>query len=421
MSLGSSWRVLVAVTTLFVVAAACAAEEPGATGGEENQAGGQEEPAGGQEEPEGGTDGAGEETDGEPVRIGVNIEQSGDASVQGEAYTRAVELFAEQLNAGGGVLGRPVELSIVDNRTDPTEAVTQTQQLVDEGVVAMVGPGTSPTTLAAMDVILQSRVPTISMGSADAISDPPGDRPNVFKTPARGSLMAQVILDHMQEQGIGRVGLIAVNNPYGDSGVTAWEEIADQGEVELVGIERFEPADTDMSAQLRNVIDAGAEAIVTWAIPPGAPTVRRNAVEDVGVELPMYFDAGAGAELFIELAGTAADGALIVHPRTLVWDQVPEDHPQYDELQEFGTAYTDSFGEMSGFAGYAWDALGLFVAAIEEAGSTEAGAVVEGLEGLGEHVGVTGVFHISAEDHQGLSAEDLAILVVEDGAWREAD
>ncbi|MGH9138333.1 MAG: ABC transporter substrate-binding protein [Acidimicrobiales bacterium] len=364
---------------------------------------------------------AGTQPEGEPIRIGVNIEQTGPAAVQGEAYTRAVELLATQINDGGGVLGRPIELVVVDNQSDPTEAVNQTQALIDEGVVAMIGPGTSPTTLAAMDVILSSGVPTISMGSADAIVDPVAEHPNVFKTPARGLLMAEVIAADLAANDVTVVGLIAVNNPYGDSGVDAWEQLAEDGDVDLVGVERFEAADTDMSGQLNSLIDAGAEAIVTWAIPPGAPTVRRSAVENVGTDLPMYFDAGAGAELFIELAGAAADGARIVHPRTLIWDGVAEDHPQYEVLTEFGAAYTAEHGEMSGFAGYAWDALALFAAAIEAAGSTEPEAIVAALEGLGEYAGVTGVFEITAEDHQGLDADDLVILTVEDGEWRPVE
>ena len=135
----------------------------------------------------------------------------------------------------------------------------------------------------------------------------------------------------------------------------------------------------------------------------------------------MIFDAGAGAELFIELAGAAADGALVTHPPTLIWDQVASDDPQYDALQSFGAAYTEQYGAMSGFAGYAWDALGLLAAAIEEAGTTDSDAVVGALVGLGEYVGVDGVYRLTAFDHQGLDAEALRLLTVQDGAWAEAE
>jgi branched-chain amino acid transport system substrate-binding protein len=131
----------------------------------------------------------------------------------------------------------------------------------------------------------------------------------------------------------------------------------------------------------------------------------------------MYFDAGAGAELFIELAGEAANDAFIVHPKTLIWDDVATDDPQTEALQAFGEAYTAEYGQMSGFAGYAWDALGLLRAAIEDSGDTTPEAIISGLEGLGEYVGVTGTFEITAEDHQGLGEGDMVVLQVEDGDW----
>ncbi len=76
---------------------------------------------------------------------------------------------------------------------------------------------------------------------------------------------------------------------------------------------------------------------------------------------------------------------------------------------------------MSGFAGYAWDALGLLRAAIEQAGTTDSAEVVRAIENLGEYVGVDGVYTLSADDHQGLDAEALRLLTVQDGEWIEAE
>jgi branched-chain amino acid transport system substrate-binding protein len=265
--------------------------------------------------------------------------------------------------------------------------------------------------------------PAAAVSSPPEPGEPASERPNVFKTPLGSRPNVEAAIEYLTAQGIDAVGVIAVNNPYGDSGVTAWEQVTGEpgAGAELVGVERFEGDDTDMTAQLNNLVGAGAEAIAVVAIPPGAPTVRRNAVDGLGLDLPMVFDAGAGAELFIELAGSAADGALVTHPPTLIWDEVDQDDPQYEALQAFGTAYTEEYGDMSGFAGYAWDALGLLRAAIEDAGSTEYGAIVEALEGMGEYVGVDGVYRLSEDDHQGLDADALRILTVQDGEWTLAE
>jgi branched-chain amino acid transport system substrate-binding protein len=149
--------------------------------------------------------------------------------VQGEAYVRAATLWQEKVNREGGILGRPVELIIVDNKSDPTEAAVLTRRLVQQGVVAIVGPGTSPTTLAAMDAILESKIPVFSMGSADQIVVPVDKRPNVFKTPFHASQNVEAILVDMKRRGIQRVGLLTVNNSYGESGLAAWREAERRG------------------------------------------------------------------------------------------------------------------------------------------------------------------------------------------------
>jgi branched-chain amino acid transport system substrate-binding protein len=356
---------------------------------------------------------------GEPIKIGVNVELSGPASVLGRAYADAAKLRARILNEQeGGILGRPIELVIADNRTDQTEALTLTQELAErDEVVANIGPGTTPTSLAAMGAILKSGIPTFSLGSAEAIVSPASERPNVFKTTPEGDVAARAIADDLERRGIRRVALLSTNNPYGDDGLGAVEALAEGGAFELVASEKFEEGDSDTTPQLRRLLDADPEALIVWAIPPGAPTVRRDAVEKLDVEVPMYFDSGAGAELFLELAGAAANGARLAQPKSLVWEQVATDDPSASQLRQFGKAYTSEYGAMSGFAGYSWDALGLLKAAFEKAGSTEPGAVVDALESLGEYRGVSGTLELTPDRHSAVSPEDLEIIEVRDRDW----
>jgi branched-chain amino acid transport system substrate-binding protein len=369
--------------------------------------------------PAGCGDDDGGATGGEPIKIGVNVELSGPASVLGRAYADALKLRARTLNEQeGGIMGRPIELVAQDNRTDQTEALTLSQELAErEDVVAAIGPGTSPTSLAAMGAILKSGVPTFSLGSAAAIVTPAAERPNVFKTTPEGDVAARTIADDLERRGLERVALLSTNNPYGDDGLQAVEALAEQGAFELVAAEKFEEGDSDTTPQLRRLLDARPDAIVVWAIPPGAPTVRRDAVEKLDVDVPMYFDSGAGAELFLELAGAAADGARLAQPKSLVWDQVPHDDPSAHQLHEFGEAYTREYGEVSGFAGYAWDALGMLKAAIELAGSTEPRAVIAALEEGGEYRGVSGTLEFDADHHSAVSPEDLEIIEVSGRDW----
>ena len=86
-------------------------------------------------------------------------------------------------------------------------------------------------------------------------------------------------------------------------------------------------------------------------------------------------------------------------------------------MQATEAEYEDRWGmPVSTFGGYAYDGLMLAVAAIEKAGSTDREAVRAALEGIQDHVGVTGIFNMSA--HNGLKPESFRILEVNNGQWK---
>jgi branched-chain amino acid transport system substrate-binding protein len=392
-------RRLIAVTAAVGLGlTACAAPEEEDTGSD----------------PAAGSGGGGSE-DG-PIKIGVNIELSGPAAVQGTAYQNAVQMVANQINADGGVDGRELELIIRDNKSDPTEALQVTKQMVEnEEVVAIVGGGSSPTTMSTIEYVQSAEIPIVSMGSSDAIVNPADERAWVFKVPAGTDMVVDVILEEFEKEGITKVGFISVDNPYGDAGLQAFTNNAPDAGIEVVGTEKFQATDKDYTSIVTKLTGQDPEAIVVWAIPPGAGIVAQN-VAASGFDGPVYYDPGAGAELFIRGAGEAAEGARLVHPAVLVADQV-QGAANQEEMTTFHQAYTEAYGEYSGFASYGADALGMIVQAIEESGSTDSQAIRDALETM-EYTGVTGVYTMSAEDHSALDPEALVMVTVENGEWK---
>lgn len=99
-----------------------------------------------------------------PVKIGVLSPLSGALAGLGPAWEDAVRLAAEEVNAGGGVFdGRPLELVFRDSATSASAAVTAAQEVVAEGVVGIVGPGTSGESGAVLDAVMEpAQLPMIS-------------------------------------------------------------------------------------------------------------------------------------------------------------------------------------------------------------------------------------------------------------------
>jgi urea transport system substrate-binding protein len=80
----------------------------------------------------------------EPIRIGAVLPFSGGVELYGAQAKLGIDLAIKEINAGGGILGRPVEVIYEDDKTDPAAALEATHKLVErDGVLAVVGPITS--------------------------------------------------------------------------------------------------------------------------------------------------------------------------------------------------------------------------------------------------------------------------------------
>jgi branched-chain amino acid transport system substrate-binding protein len=100
----------------------------------------------------------------EPVKVGVLNPISGALSSLGPSWENAARLAAEEVNAGGGIFdGRPLELVFRDSGTNRDVAVEAAQELIDLGVVGLVGPATSGESGAVVALAEEAEVPMISL------------------------------------------------------------------------------------------------------------------------------------------------------------------------------------------------------------------------------------------------------------------
>ena len=119
---------------------------------------------------------------GEPIKIGGIFDLSGPGSALGQPEAETAEMLQEQINADGGINGRPIEILIRDTKGDEVEGLTVTRELIEkENVVAIVGPSRSGTTMAVIEMIESSEIPLVSCAAARAITDPV--KTWVFNTP----------------------------------------------------------------------------------------------------------------------------------------------------------------------------------------------------------------------------------------------
>jgi branched-chain amino acid transport system substrate-binding protein len=350
------------------------------------------------------------------IPIGANIELTGPASLLGASYKNALDLIVGDVNRQGVLGGRKIELIVRDNKSDPAEATRVAKNLWDnEKIVAMVGPGTSPTSLPVAQEAERRQVPLVSMASSGAVVNPVEQRRYSFKTPPNNDDMAAVQVRELTARKVERVAYIAPTNAYGDASEAAFLDAARRGGLRVVGVERFNDKDKDYTVPVTKLVGERPQAFAVAAISPQSSLVAK-AIRNSGFDGPVIFEGGAGAELFLKGAGTASEGMLMVHPAILAIDEAAGTAPELLARKRFFRDYSTRYGQFSGFASYAADALTTIVRAIEDAGSDDPRKIRDAIERQ-QFDGLTGRFAFSDRFHGGVARDALAVLTVRDGKW----
>jgi branched-chain amino acid transport system substrate-binding protein len=347
--------------------------------------------------------------------VGVNLELSGPAALWGQGQLDALTLLADKLNAQGRVR---IKLVPYDNESSETKALVVARRLIEEDrVSAVIGGGTTPTTMPVVPVANELETVVMSVASSNAIIEPVEERRWVFKTPNRTQDFVERVLRHLLRTGATHIGFLSVNNAYGDAGRGEMEKAAPGAGISITTWEEFGASDTDMKPQLSRIRATNPDAIVVWAIPPAASIVARNRAE-LGISAPLIHDGGAAAHAYLELAGDAAEGATIVAFKAMVAAQLPDTDPVKPVATEYVREYEAKYGRKAGGVDApAHDALLLIARAAEQSG-TDRSRLRDVLENLRNVVGASGVYNLSARDHNGPTAKDMVVTEIRDGLWR---
>ncbi len=352
----------------------------------------------------------------DPVRLGAVLSVSGPASFLGEPEKDTIQMELEKINAAGGVLGRPVEVIILDDETDVNKAVLATDRLLKkERVSAIIGPTTAGTSLAVIGKAAAAKVPFVSCSAAEKITKPV--TPFVFKVAPSDRLAAARILIHAKKQGYKKLAILTVSDGFGQAGREILKEIVPAEGFELVADEVFGPKDTDMTAHLTKIQGTAPDAIICWGTNPGPAVVAKNRIQ-LGIKTPLYMSHGVASKKFIELAGGAAEGLLFPAGKITAAEKLPDSDPEKPLLVSYAREYEGRFkNPVSTFGGHGFDALHMIVKAIAAAGTDKPEAIRDALEKTAAFPGIGGIFTFTPEDHAGLTPDAFIMLGIEKGDW----
>jgi branched-chain amino acid transport system substrate-binding protein len=364
----------------------------------------------------------------QPIKFGFIPDITGPASSLGLPERDTALMLQAEIDAKGGIKGRPVKLIIYDGESTETKTLLAAKKAIEEeGVAALLCCSQSGTSLAIKNAVQTAKVPMVSMAASIRIVEPAKDSFWVFKTPQSDHLIAEVLADYLVAKKLTRVAWMNVDNAFGDSGRIEFDKMAKKLGISIVTNERFGDKDMDMTAQLTKVKGSDAQALLVWAIPPAASVVTKNAKE-LGLQIPLFQSHGIGNKRFIELAGPAANGVRFPAGKLLTAESLPDSDRQKKTLVAYAKAFEAKYGPRNTFGGHGWDAVWLAYRAAEDAAARTnpddlaslRAAIRDELEKTKEFIGISGIFSMSPDDHNGLDKRAVTMYEIVNGQWQLA-
>lgn len=354
----------------------------------------------------------------EPYTIGAIFSVTGAASFLGEPEKNTVLMLTEEINKAGGINGHPLKVIIKDSKSDEAQAVLAAKKLLEkDGVLAIIGPSTTGESMALVPIMNNAKTPLISCAAGAGITNPVTERHWIFKTPQYDTSAVEAIYTYMKRQGISKVGIITIATGFGDAGRKALKDLAPKFGITIVADERYGPKDSDMTTQLTKIKVSGAQAVINWSVGPGQVVVTKN-WHALKMGIPLYHSHGWGSKKNIELAGRAAEGVIAPLGRLVVWEKLPDKHPQKALLRKYESDYKAHYKSEPGtFGGHAYDALMMVVEALKKVGPDKK-KIRDYIEmNIKNWPGTGGIFNMSPKDHCGLDMTAFEMVVVKNGDW----
>ena len=345
----------------------------------------------------------------EPIKIGVSGPFTGGSSSMGVSMRDGVKLATDEINKAGGVLGRQIQLVERDDEAKNERGVQIAQELINkEKVTATVGYINTGVALASQRFYQEAKIPVMNnVATGSLVTRQFADQPEnyIFRNSAHDSIQAPMIVEEaIVRRKFKNVAILADSTNYGQLGRADLEKALEFKGVKAVAIEKFNIKDVDMTPQLLKAKQAGAEAILTYAIGPELAQIA-NGMTKLGWKVPMIGSWTLSMANFIDNAGPGGEGARM--PQTFI------QAPTSPKRQSFIVNYLRTFSPKGGridspvSAAQGYDSIYLLAAAINQAKSTDGPKIREALEDLKTPVeGVVTTYNkpFTAKDHEAITA-----------------
>jgi branched-chain amino acid transport system substrate-binding protein len=339
------------------------------------------------------------------IKIGAVLPLTGDLASYGQNARDGILLYAERLNADGGINGQPVNIQFEDTAGQPAQAVSALKKLLTvDKAIAVIGGISSSTTLAMAPVANKNEVVLLSpAASAPSIS---AAGPFVYRVWPSDVFESGRMAAYVMENNIENIAVLYVNNDYGKAMVKSFRlALRDTAPKVVVAEDNFDPDSTDVRTQLSRIRTSEAEWIYLISYPKDSAIILRQMTE-LGLKTRILATSSFEDPLILAAPGQTTEGSIFTSP-------VPP-ASENQVVADFQSAYKEKFGKEPGLvADYGFDSLLVLAEAIK-AGDASREGIARGIDALKSLQGASGLIEL---DENGDVLKPAGIKTIKDGKY----
>ena len=329
-------------------------------------------------------------TNSNEIKIGANLEMTGNTATFGQSATNGAKLAIKQVNAKGGVLGKQITLVVADNKSDTAEAANAMQKLATQDkVIASIAPIASSSVMAAAQVNESAKIlgisPTASNPNVTVDPETGKVRDYLFRAtfidPFQGAVMANFAKNTLKAQKA--AVYIENSSDYAKGLGKFFKETFVQNGGNIVSDEAYLAKDTDFKATLTKIKASNPDVIFVPGYYQEVGMIVKQARE-IGITVPILGADGWDSAKLPEIAGAEALNNTFFSNHYSPDDNSPE-------IKNFVEADKAEYGQVpDAFAALSYDATMMIIEAIKRAGVEDSVKVKDELAKTKDYQGVSG-------------------------------
>jgi len=313
-----------------------------------------------------------------PIVIGVSTPKTGPLATASEWEMWGVDLALEEINAAGGLLGRKVEVMVLDNKCNPSEGVNVANKLVEAKVVAIEGAHCSSPHLATMKIIAEAKIPMVTgIASNPQITElaGPGRNEYAFRISPGDAAMMEALGSYLGGKKLFKtVAIVSEDTDFGRGGADAFKAVAGKAGIEVVSGDFHAQGAPDFTSILTRLQQRRPDGIATFQTSTDSINFLRQAMQ-MGLKIPYTgrIELGGRNVPIIEAGG--------MEKSISAWTYNAEiDAPQNKAFVEKIMKRHDSKPYLQTWGGY--DGMRVIFEGIKAAGSTDGPKIKDAIKNL---------------------------------------